>query len=242
MAAQVADARRRGRAGGRAEASPKFGRPGRARGLRTPDAPRGPFARRVRTGLQRLPPAPSARPGASSRGASIAGPREPPPSARPPVSAGPSSPGAATRTAIRGASPSLSLPRPPAAHGARPGSNCYNLSGWLARARGHPGRVRARSRGPGEVLAGGGGRSLTDNFRGVPPASRVSRGRRGGKACQFPRPIAGLSGRPGWGRGLPAVYQESIAGRAGGRGYVTDAGRSQWQVKAASGVPRASQL
>lgn len=179
--------------------------------MRTPGAPRGPLARGVRAGLQRLLPAPSAQPGASSRGASIAGPHEPPPSARSPVSAGPSSPGAATRTRILGASPPLSPARPPAAHGARPGSNCYNLRGWLVRARGHSVRVRARSRGPGEVLAGGGGRSLTDNFRGVPLASRVSGGGRGGKACQFPRPMAGLSGRRGRGRGLPAVYQESIA-------------------------------
>ena len=32
-------------------------------------------------------------------------------------------------------------------------------------------RVRARYRGPGEVLAGGGGRRLTDKFRGVTLAS-----------------------------------------------------------------------
>lgn len=85
------------------------GRASRPLGARSPGSP------------QRLLPAPSARPGASSRGASIAGPRGLPPSSRSPVSAGPSSPGAATRAPIFGESPSLSLPRPPAAHGARPG-------------------------------------------------------------------------------------------------------------------------
>ena len=45
--------------------------------------------------------------------------------------------------------------------------------------RGDSVRVRARYRGPGEVLAGGGGRRLTDKFRGVPLASRVSRWGRG---------------------------------------------------------------
>lgn len=52
---------------------------------------------------------------------------------------------------ILGALPSLSLPRLPAAHGARPGSNCYNLRGWLAPVRGDSVRVRARYRGPGQT-------------------------------------------------------------------------------------------
>lgn len=182
--------------GGRAGADP-------GRASRT-----SPLARGAPAAPQRPLPAPSARPGASSRGASIAGPREPPPSARPAVSAGPSSPGAAARAPVLGASPSLSPARPPTAHGARRASDCYNLRGWLlGRARGGPVRVRARSRGPGEVLAGGGGRGLTDNFRGVPLASRGSGGGRGGKACQFPQPIAGLSGRTGegaWPPGCPS--------------------------------------
>lgn len=113
-----------GRAGARGPhklLTPEVWTAGESARVRTPGAPRGPLARRARADPQRLLPAPSARPGASSRGASIAGPRELPPSSRSPVSAGPSSPGAATRAPIFGESPSLSLPRPPAAHGARPG-------------------------------------------------------------------------------------------------------------------------
>ena len=64
---------------------------------------------------------------------------------------------------ILGALPSLSLPRLPAAHGARPGSNCYNLRGWLAPVRGDSVRVRARYRGPGGGPRGGwGGRKAFD--------------------------------------------------------------------------------
>lgn len=161
---------------------------------------------------QRPLPAPSARPGASSRGASIAGPREPPPpSARPQV--------CQRRPLIaRGGHPrrdpwsgvALALPRapthPPTAHGARRASDCYNLRGRLVRARGRRGgrrvergggavRVRACALarpGRGGPRGGWGGWSLTDNFRGVP---RGSGGGRGGKACQGPQPIAGRSGR-----------------------------------------------
>lgn len=103
---------------GRTEANPVWTAGASAR-VRTPGRPDGPLARGVRTGLQRLPPALSARPGASSRGASIAGPREPLPSARSPVSDGPSSPGAATRTPILGSLDpwSVALAQPPAPTG-----------------------------------------------------------------------------------------------------------------------------
>lgn len=194
-AAQVADARRRGRA----EASPKFGRLGRARGCGRRARLAAPWRAEPRQVLSGC--CPRRPPG-----------REPPPGALPSrVRAGcrralvllsalaphrPGRPPAPRSLESRPRSASRAH-RPPTEH-AR-GSNCYNLRGWLVRARGDSVRVRARSRGPGEVLAGGGGRSLTDNFRGVPLASRVSGGGRGGKACQFPRPIAGLSGRRGGG-------------------------------------------
>lgn len=76
------------------------------------------------------------------------------------VNADPSSPGAATGAPFLAVSPLLSPARPPTAHGARRASDCYNLRGRLVRAtgerarRGGPGRVRARSRGPGEGSRG----------------------------------------------------------------------------------------
>jgi hypothetical protein len=128
---------------GRTEANPVWTAGASAR-VRTPGRPDGPLTRGVRTGLQQLPPALSARAAAERSFSCQRWPLIARGSHRHPD------------TWILGALPSLSLPRPPAAHRARPGSNCYNLRGWLARVRGDSVRVRARYRGPGEVLAGGG--------------------------------------------------------------------------------------
>lgn len=178
--------------GGRVEGSPKFrqlrrgrGGAGAERASRLFSPGRQPAGRPA---PQWALPVQPALPGASFRGAAIAGPLRAAATAavpalpcqrRPLISRGgnPSPrPWALTPSLLTPAGGQDPLPHAPFRRPRRsPSERQLQLEKLMGTGKGGVcvrGRARARARGPGEGPRGGwGGRRLTDNFRGVPPAS-----------------------------------------------------------------------